>query len=91
MYAIFCTHQLNLHTYTDRMWAKLEEAVQPENADLFAAHNAVASVNTDTDTSPAAAPAPAPATRPVLKKPTPAAPARVNQSTNEGWDFERRN
>lgn len=36
VYAIFCTHQLGLHMYTDRMWQKLEEAVQPANADLFA-------------------------------------------------------
>lgn len=36
VYAIFCTHQLGLHLYTDRMWQKLEEAVQPANADLFA-------------------------------------------------------
>ncbi len=37
VYAIFCTHQLGLHMYTDRMWQKLEEAVQPANADLFGA------------------------------------------------------
>lgn len=37
VYAIFCTHALGLHTYTERMWSKLEEAVQPRNADLFAA------------------------------------------------------
>lgn len=36
VYAIFCTHQLGLHTYTERMWAKLEEVVQPPNGDLFA-------------------------------------------------------
>jgi len=36
VYAVFCTHQLGLHTYTSRMWSKLEEAVQPPNADLFA-------------------------------------------------------
>lgn len=36
VYAIFCTHALGLHTYTDRMWAKLEDAVQPANSDLFA-------------------------------------------------------
>lgn len=32
VYAIFCTHALSLHTYTDRMWAQLEIALQP---DLF--------------------------------------------------------
>jgi terminase, large subunit len=36
VYAIFCTHVLNLHAYTDAMWTKLEQAVQPENGDLFA-------------------------------------------------------
>ncbi|MDB5965176.1 MAG: terminase [Polaromonas sp.] len=36
VYAIFCTHQLGLHMYTDRMWQKLEDAVQPANSDLFA-------------------------------------------------------
>ena len=33
VYAIFCTHQLELHTYPDRSWARLEQALQP---DLFA-------------------------------------------------------
>lgn len=37
VYAIFCTHQLGLHTYTAKMWDKLQEAVQPANGDLFAA------------------------------------------------------
>jgi phage terminase large subunit GpA-like protein len=37
VYAIFCTHVLGLHTYTDKMWGKLEEAVQPRIADLFGA------------------------------------------------------
>ncbi|MDO9277139.1 MAG: phage terminase large subunit family protein [Polaromonas sp.] len=36
VYAIFCTHQLNLHAYTAAMWTKLEQAVQPSNGDLFA-------------------------------------------------------
>ncbi len=36
VYAIFCTHQLGLHTYTAAMWKKLEDAVQPATADLFA-------------------------------------------------------
>lgn len=45
VYAIFCTHAMGLHTYTDRMWAKLEEAVQPVNADLFA----VSAANADAD------------------------------------------
>jgi phage terminase large subunit GpA-like protein len=33
VYAIFCTHALSLHTYTDPMWARLEKALEP---DLFA-------------------------------------------------------
>jgi phage terminase large subunit GpA-like protein len=47
VYAIFCTHMLNLHVYTDAMWTKLEQAVQPENGDLFAikAPAANASIN----------------------------------------------
>ncbi|WP_421885171.1 phage terminase large subunit family protein [Methylibium sp.] len=48
VYAVFSTHRLGLHTYTDKMWDRLEVAVQPANADLFAA-------------PPAPAPAPAPA------------------------------
>lgn len=36
VYAIFCTHQLGLHTYTKLMWDRLEQAVQPANGDLFA-------------------------------------------------------
>jgi len=35
VYAIFCTHQLNLHTHTAPQWARLEQAVQPANGDLF--------------------------------------------------------
>lgn len=35
VYAIFCTHQLNLHVYTAPQWTRLEHAVQPANADLF--------------------------------------------------------
>lgn len=37
VYAIFCTHVLGLHTYTDKMWSRLESVVQPPNGDLFAA------------------------------------------------------
>ena len=36
VYAIWCTHLLNLHLRTDREWKRLEEAVQPATADLFA-------------------------------------------------------
>lgn len=33
VYALFCTHQLGLHTYTDKAWERLEQALEP---DLFA-------------------------------------------------------
>lgn len=36
VYAMFAAHTLDLHRYTDRMWAKLEQAVCPPIADLFA-------------------------------------------------------
>ena len=36
VYAIFCTHALGLHTRTHREWDRLEQLVQPRNADLFA-------------------------------------------------------
>lgn len=42
VYAIFCTHVLGLHLYTDKMWQRLEEAVQPATADLFSAGQAPA-------------------------------------------------
>lgn len=48
VYAIFCTHMLNLHVYTNAMWTKLEQAVQPENGDLF-----VPSTQSDLDKDPA--------------------------------------
>jgi phage terminase large subunit GpA-like protein len=46
VYALFCTHMLELHTYTDRMWARLEQSLEP---DLFAGPP------DDTGTPPAAA------------------------------------
>lgn len=51
VYALFCTHVLELHTYTDRMWARLEQALQP---DLFSAP-----AQPDADVEPAPAPVPA--------------------------------
>jgi terminase, large subunit len=35
VYVIFCTHRLGLDKYTSAMWSRLEEAVQPRNADMF--------------------------------------------------------
>jgi phage terminase large subunit GpA-like protein len=36
VYALFAAHTLDLHRYTDRMWSKLESAVCPPTADMFA-------------------------------------------------------
>ncbi|MFZ6724697.1 phage terminase large subunit family protein [Undibacterium sp. MH2W] len=36
VYSLFAAHTLDLHKYTDRMWAKLESAVCPAVADMFA-------------------------------------------------------
>lgn len=41
VYAVFCTHALGLHTYTAKMWDKLEQAIQPASQDLFGAEVAV--------------------------------------------------
>jgi phage terminase large subunit GpA-like protein len=35
VYAIFASHVLDLHRYTEAMWARLEAAVQPRVGDLF--------------------------------------------------------
>jgi phage terminase large subunit GpA-like protein len=35
VYAIWASHVLDLHRYTDRMWDRLEAAVQPATGDLF--------------------------------------------------------
>jgi phage terminase large subunit GpA-like protein len=35
VYAMFAAHSLDLHRYTERMWAKLEAAVNPPIGDLF--------------------------------------------------------
>jgi phage terminase large subunit GpA-like protein len=40
VYALFCTHALGLHTRTQREWERLEQAIQPPTADLFAAADA---------------------------------------------------
>lgn len=37
VYALFCVQMLDLHRYTEKMWEKLEAAVQPPTHDLFAA------------------------------------------------------
>lgn len=37
VYAIFAAHVLDLHRYTEKMWQRLSDAVQPSMPDLFAA------------------------------------------------------
>lgn len=56
VYAIWCTHQMALHLRTEREWDRIEQAVQPRVADLFA-QTAVAA-------GPASVPPP-PAKRPI--------------------------
>jgi phage terminase large subunit GpA-like protein len=54
VYAVFCTHVMNLHLRTDAQWRRLEEVIQPATGDLFAmAHQH--------ESPPAAPPAAAPA------------------------------
>lgn len=35
VYALFCTHALQLHVYTDRMWSRRESELAPTDPDLF--------------------------------------------------------
>lgn len=37
IYAMFAAHMLDLHRFTDKMWQKITDAVQPQTGDLFAA------------------------------------------------------
>lgn len=53
VYALFAAQMLDLHRYTDRMWARLELAVQPPTGDLFLQREPVVVV----ETAPAVAPA----------------------------------
>lgn len=36
VYAMFAAHMLDLHRFTEKMWQKLADVVQPNNGDLFA-------------------------------------------------------
>lgn len=45
IYAIFAAHMRGLNTFTQKMWDKLEEIVQPANGDLFIADKASGSSN----------------------------------------------
>lgn len=38
VYAIFAAHMLDLHRYTEKMWQRLIDAIQPPTADMFAAN-----------------------------------------------------
>ena len=88
VYAVFCTHQLNLHLYTAQMWQRLEDAVQPANADLFAvpvqaqapAPPAEAAPLADVPLPPAVAPAVAVLVRPLVKTHRPRPPGRFGAS-----------
>lgn len=73
VYAMFAAHMLDLHRYTDRMWAKQESIVQPVVGDLFDA--------------PPAAPAPAPeeVRALVIDNTQRAAPKRRKSSFVGGW------
>ena len=73
VYAVFCTHALGLHTYTDKMWQRLDQALNPHTDDLFAAAPpAIPSVD------PADPIAPAP--RPAAARPVPSAHAARNSN-----------
>lgn len=70
VYALFCTHQLGLHTYTDKMWQRLEEAVHPANGDLFvnSAPKSIDIPKTETDAPPLRVQQQRPLRRPTLGK-----------------------
>lgn len=76
VYAIFAAHMLDLHRYTEKMWAKLEGAVQPRVLDMFSEPLVVA------EPQAAAAPVVSPPAPP--SPPRPRAPAR-NQFASEDW------
>lgn len=75
VYAEFCDQALDLHTYTDKMWKRLEDALAPDLfADLVprslpAAIEAAAPITRPT--APAAAPAPTPAPAPTYQQRSP--------------------
>ena len=54
VYAIFLTHALGLHLYTGAMWQRLEDAIQPAMADLFAASSEQCGADDATTPSPSA-------------------------------------
>jgi phage terminase large subunit GpA-like protein len=68
VYAMFCAHLLDLPRYSDAMWSRLEERVNPVQGDLLRdpppAAQASPDVQTSAPLSPSAPPPPAPARRP---------------------------
>lgn len=81
VYAMFCTHQLNLHTHTAPQWARLEQAVQPANGDLF-----LPDITARRDTAPASAPGDdvPEAVAPVVARPV-VEPTTAVVSATGGW------
>ncbi len=60
VYALFAAHARDLHRYTDRMWERLEAAVQPPTSDMFSAgQDAVADPVVDPTSIPINQPQPA--------------------------------
>ncbi len=60
VYALFCTHAMGLHLYTQLAWDRLEALVQPASGDLFAPAAALpAPAQATGQAGPAAADAPA--------------------------------
>ncbi|OVE45597.1 phage terminase large subunit family protein [Chromobacterium violaceum] len=51
VYAMFCAQQLDLHRFTDKMWEKLEGAVQPPTLDMFSAEAPTAAISIHPPTS----------------------------------------
>jgi phage terminase large subunit GpA-like protein len=71
VYALFVTHRLALHTYTDKMWAKLESALEP---DLFASTKTEPLPGGNNNSTPAPPPA---VQQPVMARRAPQGPRRI--------------
>ncbi len=67
VYAIFCTHRLGLHTYTDRMWQRLSSAILPDLFDV---------IDVDPLPAPAVRQAALPMAGQTSKRPPPSAPTK---------------
>ena len=64
VYALFCVHALDLHKYTDSMWRRLEDAINPAVGDLFASPSPTVEASLETAAKPppkhSASPRPSP-------------------------------